>query len=65
MIAMIRLNSSALTGCSYDEDTETLTIMFAGGEMVEHDDVPKEIYEGLLAAERPGQYYYTKIKGRY
>jgi len=62
---MTRLNSSALAGCSYDEDSETLTIVFAGGHQVDHDGVPKEIYEGLLVASSPGRYYHTKIKGRY
>ena len=59
------LQSTALSSCSYDEDTETLEITFSGGRTFSYEGVPKSVYDGLVSSDSPGRYFNTAIKGVY
>ena len=61
-IGMQGVESSNLEGVDYDPDTLTLRVMFKGGSTYEYADVPIEEYEGLMAAESKGSYFYANIR---
>lgn len=47
------------------ETTGTLTLTFKSGHTYTYQDVPRSVYQGLLAAQSPGSYYHQNIKGAY
>lgn len=59
------LKSSMLRGCSYDPDKKILDITFVSGRTYTHDNVPEDVYDGLVSAPSPGRYYNEMIKGQY
>ncbi len=60
-----RLQSSALTGASYDDERQQLTISFVGGRTYVFEGVEQQIYDELRDDPSPGNYYNTQIKGKY
>jgi hypothetical protein len=60
-----QLESSNLKRCSYDIETETLQIQFHSGKVYTYDGVPASVYNGLLEASSPGQYFNANIKNIY
>ena len=60
-----RLNSSALSSASYDDETLQLEVTFTSGTGYTFNSVPLEIYEGLVSAPSPGRYFHSQIKGVY
>jgi KTSC domain len=48
-----------------DETLGTLTVEFTNGREYTHEWVPKDVYEGLLAAPSAGAFYNAAIKGQY
>jgi hypothetical protein len=60
-----QLDSSNLKRCSYDIETETLQIQFHSGKVYTYQGVPASVYNGLLEASSPGQYFNSNIKGIY
>jgi hypothetical protein len=60
-----QLDSSNLKRCSYDIETETLQIQFHSGKVYSYQGVPASVYNGLLEASSPGQYFNSNIKGVY
>lgn len=59
------LKSSYLASCSYDTNTNVLTVVFQNGKEYLYADVPLEIYTAFTAAESPGKYFGSEIKGKY
>ena len=49
----------------YDSDDQTLRVEFVRGGIYEYDNVPSEVYEGLIQAQSLGQVFDTKVKGVY
>lgn len=58
-----QLESSNLKRCSYDIETETLQIQFMSGRTYSYASVPASVYNGLLEASSPGQFFNREIKG--
>jgi hypothetical protein len=56
-----KLNSSWLTEAHYEPETQTLTVTTAKGTKHAHQ-VPQQVYDELLAAPSPGQYYNAKLR---
>lgn len=54
--------SSNINSIGYDEKTLTLHVEFSNGAIYQYHDVPKEIYEKLLASASIGKYLYQNIK---
>ncbi len=50
-------NSSMLRNCSYDDETEELTVTFTNGKSYTYDDVSKDIYDNLTNAVSAGKYF--------
>jgi hypothetical protein len=50
-------NSSMLDHCSYDTDTDELTVVFVGGKSYTYQDVDRRIYDELTGAKSAGKYF--------
>lgn len=59
------VDSSNLLGAGYDRPSRTLFVAFKGGALYAYRDVPRSVFEGLLAAESKGQYFHRIVKGAY
>lgn len=49
----------------YDFESETMEIEFSSGQVYTFNEVPVSVFNGLLEATSPGQYYHRNIKGSY
>lgn len=58
-------NSSSLRSCTYDEDTQDLTITFMSGQPYTYAKVPRDVFEQLTEAQSPGSFFHQNIKGVY
>ena len=63
-IETFTLNSSFLTGGSYDDETQELTLDTTGGGVYSWPNIEPEVVEGLRAAESPGKFYHRWLRGR-
>jgi hypothetical protein len=62
----MRLQSSAIEAIAYDESAHVLTARFRnGGAIVIYEDVPQEIYDGLIFADSIGGYFHDHIEGQF
>ena len=59
------VESSMLQEVGYDPERRVLEVEFASGEVYDYYDVPPEVYDGLLRAESPGQYFRDHVRGVY
>ncbi len=57
--------SSNISGFSYDEGGELLTVEFNNGSRYNYYDVPSHIYEGMKVAPSVGSYLHANVKGRF
>ena len=58
---LIKVESSMVYAVGYDEEAETLEVVFNSGGIYHYFEVPKEVYEGLLAAESKGRYMHASV----
>jgi hypothetical protein len=62
----MRLQSQAIEAIAYDENAHVLMARFRdSGRTVIYEDVPQEIYDGLLFAQSIGGYFHDHIEGRF
>lgn len=59
------VSSSNLKSVGYDQSPNTLEIEFHSGRIYQYYNVPKGIYQGLMAASSHGKYHHRRIKGNY
>lgn len=60
------VESTLIKEVGYDEATQTLIIVFVTDDATyEYYDVPKEVYEQLMAAESKGSFFTKNIKDKY
>ncbi|WP_123539226.1 KTSC domain-containing protein [Halosimplex salinum] len=59
------VSSSNLKSVGYDQSSNTLEIEFHGGRVYQYYNVPKRIYQGLMAASSHGKYHHRQIKDSY
>jgi hypothetical protein len=59
------VSSSNLKSVGYDQSSNTLEIEFHGGRVYQYYNVPKRIYQGLMAASSHGKYHHRRIKDSY
>ncbi len=53
---LITVDSSMLHAVGYDADANELEVVFASGQIWRYCDVPRNVYEELLAADSKGRY---------
>lgn len=59
------VTSSNLVSAGYDAATKTMEVEFygkSGNTIYQYHDVPKEVYDGFLAADSKGSYFHNNIK---
>lgn len=60
------VESSMIRSVGYDPDRQILEIEFVkSGDVYQYRDVPKVVYQELLAATSHGQYFQARIRGEY
>ncbi len=57
--------STAISSADYDTDEQTLDILFTNGKRYTYENVPENIWEGLIGASSSGTYFHSHIKDRY
>lgn len=62
---MTIVDSSLIRAIGYDENTNTLRLEFNKGRGYEYQNVPKEVYKGIMKASSAGRYFNAEIKGNY
>lgn len=56
------LTSRHLKSCDYNLNTQELSIEFRDGKKYRYEDVPRETFDGLLAAPSAGQYFRQHLR---
>ena len=60
------VQSSALERVSYDQETHTLYATFRDSRRTFlYEDVPQELYDGLIFADSLGHYFNAHIRGHF
>lgn len=59
----VRSRDLALIG--YDAATSVLEVVFRAGGVYRYQQVPEEVYQGLMQASSHGSYFQKHIKGRF
>ena len=62
---MPKVDSSAVDRVEYDDASGTLSIWYSGGHRYNYFEVPRDVYEALLAAPSVGAYVNAEIKPRF
>ncbi|MDO9382188.1 MAG: KTSC domain-containing protein [Hyphomicrobiaceae bacterium] len=62
---MIPVESSAIIAVDYDPGAGVLTVQFTGMAIYEYADVPKIVFQELMAAESKGTYFALYIRDEY
>lgn len=62
---MVAVLSKAFKDVSYDPKDRVLTIIFNDGGVFLYQDLPKAVYEELLAAKSMGSYFNREIRPNY
>jgi hypothetical protein len=62
---LVTVESSMIHAVGYDKPKRVLEIIFNTGRTYLYDDVPPEVYEGLLKAESKGRYFLANIRDAY
>ena len=58
--------SSMISEIEYNSDEKLLTLTFGkGGQKYNYSDVPKQVYEDLLASDSVGKYFLANIRDKY
>lgn len=65
-----KLKSSNIDWAAYDKDSNTMYVAFlpkannTDGSVYAYDDVPEDIFDGLLNAGSHGRYFWVKIRNK-
>lgn len=62
---MQEVSSSNIKKVGYDEDTQTMGVIFHNGYFYHFSDVPKEVYEELISDPSIGQQFNATIRNQY
>jgi KTSC domain len=58
-------NSASGWQAGYDEEAQTLTVVFPNGKSYEYLAVPPDIWKGLQEASSAGVYFHLNIRNQY
>jgi hypothetical protein len=66
LLHAMRVQSYTIEAVAYDEGAHILTARFRdSGRIVIYEDVPQEVYDGLIFADSIGGYFHERIEGRF
>lgn len=57
--------SSNVASVGYDDATQTLEVEFHGGAVYQYFDVPRTVFDGLMAADSKGGFMHQQVRGVY
>lgn len=61
----VSVNSSNIAEIGYDENSETLEVLFKNDRVYQYFSVPGQVADELMTAGSHGQYLNQHIKGQY
>ncbi len=61
----IPVDSSNINSIGYDQESMTLEVEFANGNIYQYFDVPPRVHENLMKADSKGKFLHSQIKGVY
>lgn len=64
-MVLVTVESSAVYAFGYDDEHQTLDVVFYRSGVYRYFDVPRNVYEDWLAAESKGHYLHQAIIGSY
>src|SRR5438093_910075 len=64
-IKPIEVDSSSLASVGYSRRTKTLQIVFLKGGTYQFFDVPRPVFNAIVAANSKGQFFHEHIRDRY
>ena len=64
-MTMIPVESNILASVGYDQATKKLKIVFTSGAVWRYNDVPKKVYDELLASDSKWNYMQSSVVGTY
>lgn len=59
------VNSDVIHAIGYDAEIQVLEIIFNNGRIYQYRDVPRDVYEGLMAAASKGNYFQENVRGEF
>jgi hypothetical protein len=65
MSQLIEVDSSMIRAVKYDAEAEELEVWFHTGGVYVYEEVPPEVYEGLLKADSKGRFMRSVILNAY
>ena len=65
IVEMVTLETNTLGDVGYNEEKQELVAEFRRGGAYVYSAVPKSVYDGLLAAASPDEYFSVNIKNGY
>lgn len=57
--------SSNIASVGYEDSSQTLEVEFQSGAVYQYFDVPRGVFDGLIAAASKGGFLYEQIRGVY
>jgi hypothetical protein len=57
----VAVESTMISEAGYDPETEELEVVFNSGTVYRYSGVPREVYDGLLAADSKGSYMQAEV----
>ena len=62
---LVTVESTMIGAVAYDETHRDLIVIYNSGQTYAYSDVPREVYDGLLAADSKGTYMNSTILRQY
>lgn len=64
--ALVELDSTMISHVGYNPAAEELTVVFREtGDRYAYQNVPEEVYTGLVTAESPGRFFHANVRDAY
>ena len=62
---LVPVESSMIGAVAYDDTRRDLIVIFNTGQTYVYSDVPRDVYDGLLAADSKGTYMKASVIDQY
>lgn len=64
-IKMLPVKSSNISAVGYDNESSKLRVVFINGGTYSYANVPKDIYESMVAGDSAGKYFYKNVRNNF
>lgn len=59
------VDSDVFHAVGYDAEIQVLEIIFNNGRIYQYRDVPRQVFEGLMASDSKGHYFNDNVRGEF